>query len=146
MPTKALAVLTLSGLPLTAKASNAIPDMSQQLGQLLFGLAVVITLLFGTLWLIKKLSGSRGNARGMRIVGGMPISTRERIVVVEAADKVLVLGIGGGSINTLHTFEADQWHRHQDEYMQTGAAPNNDFSHWLSRALNRRRQQPEKRN
>ena len=70
--------------------------------QLLFGLGVVIILLFASLWLLKRLSAPRGEAAGMlRVVSGIAVGTRERVVVVEIAGNWLVLGVAPGRVTAL---------------------------------------------
>lgn len=123
-----------------ARAADAVPDMAGGLVQMLLGLAVVVGLLLGSLWLIKRLSAPGGAARGMKIVGALAVGPRERIVLVEVADKVLVLGITAAGINTLHTLERTQL---PDEASPpTGATSATDFRQWLKQSLERRRDEP----
>jgi flagellar protein FliO/FliZ len=37
------------------------------------------------------------------VVGGVMLGPRERLVVVEVGDTWLLLGVGGGQVNILHT-------------------------------------------
>lgn len=73
--------------------------------QMLLGLAVVIGLLFAGAYLLRRLNGGRsfGNTGPLRIVGGLMISPRERIVLVEVGNSWVVVGIVPGQIKTLHT-------------------------------------------
>lgn len=70
-----------------------------------FGLLVVFGMLFLAAYLLRKFGS--GHAFGMkgplRVVGGLMISARERIVVIEVGDVWLVVGVGPGQIRTLHT-------------------------------------------
>jgi flagellar protein FliO/FliZ len=69
---------------------------------MLFGLAIVLALLFASLWLLKRLSAPRGQAAGlMRIVAGTAVGTRERVVVLEVGSTWLVLGVAPGRITAL---------------------------------------------
>jgi len=95
-----------AGLPPSTVANSA--DLVSSLGQMLLGLAIVIVALFACLWLLKRLGGPRGAARGLKVLGATPVGPRERVVLVEVADKVLVLGVAPGRVNTLHTLDADQ--------------------------------------
>ncbi len=69
------------------------------------GLLLVFGLLFLAAFLLRKFGSGHGlGGNGpLRVVGGLMISTRERIVVVEIGDNWLVIGIGPGQIRTLHT-------------------------------------------
>lgn len=119
-----------------ACAAEPVPGMTEGLLQMLLGLAVVVGLLLGSLWLIKRLSTPGGGAHGMKILGGLPVGPRERIVLVEIGDKVLVLGITAAGINTLHTLERTQL---PDEALAPAGAPHADFRQWLKQSLERRR-------
>ena len=82
------------------------PELAASIGQMLAGLAVVIVLLLGTLWLIKRLSTPRGNSHGLKVLAATPVGPRERVVLVEVADTVLVLGVAQGSVCALHSLPA----------------------------------------
>lgn len=70
-----------------------------------FGLLMVFGMLFLAAYLLRKFGSGRafGMKGPLRVVGGLMISTRERIVVVEVGDVWLVVGVGPGQIRTLHT-------------------------------------------
>lgn len=93
-------------LALTIGRADAQAAPAQDLGssvfQLLFGLAVVIALVFASLWLLKKLSAPRGEAAGLlRVVAGTAVGPRERVVIVEVGGSWLVLGVAPGRITAL---------------------------------------------
>ena len=75
--------------------------------QMLLGLLLVIGVLFAGAFFLRKLNGGMnfGNTGPMRIVGGLMISTRERLVLVEVGDAWIVIGIVPGQIKTLHTLQ-----------------------------------------
>ncbi len=92
-------------LPITAWGSDAanqgIPAGTYL--QATLALALIIGLLFGTAWLARKLSGGKGFGQGgMKIIGGVALGPRERIVLVEVGETWLVIGIVPGQIRTLH--------------------------------------------
>lgn len=72
---------------------------------MLFGLTLIIAILFLGAYLLRRLNGGRsfGSSGPLRVVGGLMISARERIVLVEVGDSWIVIGIVPGQINTLHT-------------------------------------------
>ncbi|HRP74274.1 MAG TPA: flagellar biosynthetic protein FliO [Rhodocyclaceae bacterium] len=117
-------------------AAEPVPSLASSIGQMLIGLTVVIALLLGSLWLIKRLAAPRGAAAGLKLLGGMSIGSRERIVLVEVADKVLVLGVTAASVSTLHTLNASELP--QTSSVST-AAPAGEFSRWLKHSMERRK-------
>lgn len=112
------------------------PDLGSSLIQLVGGLVVVVALLLGSLWLIKRLSGPRGAASGLKVLGAASVGTRERVVLVELGDKVLVLGVTQNSVNTLHTLDTEEFRKNAAPPPQ---APATSFQSWFSQALDRRR-------
>jgi flagellar protein FliO/FliZ len=88
-----------------AQAAEA-TDLAASVGQMLLGLGVVVGLLLATLWLLKRVAGPRRAAGGLKVLGATPVGPRERVVLVEVAGKVLVLGVAPGRVNTLHSLDA----------------------------------------
>ena len=102
--------MTMALAPATALAqSAAVPDTPGIPGgamlQMLLGLALIIGLLFLGAYLLRRLNGGKsfGNTGPMRIVGGLMISPRERIVLLEVNETWVIVGIVPGQIKTLHT-------------------------------------------
>lgn len=74
--------------------------------QAALALALIVGLLAGTAWLARKVSGGKGFGQGgMKIVGGVALGPRERIVLLEVGNEWLVVGIVPGQIRTLHRLE-----------------------------------------
>jgi len=98
-------------LPITAWGSDAanqgIPASTYL--QATLALLLILGLLFGTAWLARKLSGGKGFGQGgMKIIGGVALGPRERIVLVEVGETWLVIGIVPGQIRTLHQLPKGQ--------------------------------------
>lgn len=69
-------------------------------------LSLIVALLIGTAWLAKKISGGKSFGQGgIKIVGGVTLGPRERIVLLEVGDEWIVVGIVPGQIRTLHRLE-----------------------------------------
>ncbi|MDX5362858.1 MAG: flagellar biosynthetic protein FliO [Pseudazoarcus pumilus] len=137
MRTTALPLIFIASAQAHAQATDiAPPDLGSSLIQLVGGLAVVVALLLGSLWLIKRLSGPRGAASGLKVLGAASVGTRERVVLVELADKVLVLGVTQNSVNTLHTLDAEEFRKNAGTPPQAPAA---SFQSWFAQAMERRR-------
>lgn len=89
-----------------AKAPAAQPLSSGNLLQVVLGMALVLGLLIGGAWLMRRMGvGYSAAAGNMRVVGGLSLGARERMVVVEVGDTQLLVGITPGSIQTLHVLD-----------------------------------------
>ena len=82
--------------------TTAAPDLGSSALQMVFGLLVVLALLLGALWLLKRISQPRGPVAGlMRVVAGVAVGPRERVVILELGNSWLVLGVAPGQVTTL---------------------------------------------
>jgi flagellar protein FliO/FliZ len=72
------------------------------------GLLIVLTIFFFCVWGMRKLSGiSVSGAEKMRIIGGLSLGMREKIILLQIGKKQLVLGVTPGRIDALHVLEGD---------------------------------------
>lgn len=96
------------------------------------GLLLVFGLLFLAAYLLRKFGAGNGFGKTgpLRIIGGLMIGTRERIVVLEVGDVWLVVGIGPGQIRTLHTMP-----KGETPLPPSGEKP---FGQWLKQAIERK--------
>jgi flagellar protein FliO/FliZ len=142
--------------PATAAAVGAAPpaatvagsapalDFGSSVGQMLFGLVVVIALLFGCLWLIRRLSATRGSGAAIKLLGAAAVGPRERVVLVELGEQVLVLGVAPGSVTKLHEMPRDQLPTASNTAASDTTAPTaaplggKAFAGWLKQAMERR--------
>lgn len=69
-------------------------------------LLVVLALIFFLAWVARRLQGMRPGAGGvLQIEGGVQVGARERVVLLKAGDKHLLIGVAPGRVQTLHVFE-----------------------------------------
>ncbi len=71
--------------------------------EMLGGLAVVIAAVLVLAWLVRRVG--RINARvggALRLVGGLSVGTRERVLLVQAGDTQILIGVAPGRVQTLH--------------------------------------------
>ena len=99
---------------------------------MLLSLALIVGVLVLGAFLLRRLNGGRafGNTGPMRVVGGIMISPRERIVLVEIGDTWVVVGIVPGQIKTLHTLPKGE--------LPTGLNDEGGFGQWLKQMKERR--------
>lgn len=102
--------------------------------QVVLSLSLVVLLLIGGLYMLKRLSGPRGAAAGLlRVVSSTAIGTRERVVLVEIGDTWLVLGVAPGSVTSLHHLP-----RMAKPLAEELVEPGKDFAGWLKQVMDRR--------
>jgi flagellar protein FliO/FliZ len=97
--------LAASGPGFAAEGTTAAASPLTGLGQMLAGLAAVLAALAAFVWLLKRLS-TAGSGNGlMRVLGATAVGPRERVVLLEAGGKIILLGITPNSVRALHVFE-----------------------------------------
>ncbi|WP_321787616.1 flagellar biosynthetic protein FliO [Paraburkholderia sp. J94] len=91
-------------------AGSAVPALGfGALLQTVFGLALVIAVVFGCAWLARRLGLQHGPKNALvKTVGGASLGGKERVAVVEIGDTWLVLGAAPGSVRLLHTMPAGE--------------------------------------
>lgn len=81
-------------------------DASSSPFRVVFGLTIVLGLIGAFAWLMKRLNHSKiGGHSVAKIVGGVNLGSRERLVVVELAGHWIVTGVTPGNINSLGNFK-----------------------------------------
>lgn len=121
--------------PLVA-ASTPTPFTS--LLQVILGLAVVLAAIVGLAWLFRRMSGGMlGGSSRLRVVSGVLVGQREKVVIVELEGEWLVLGVTSHSVNLLSKMDkpADAG----TEVVQ----PGEPFARWLKAAMDKGRQKSE---
>lgn len=85
-------------------AEQAAPSSAGNLLQMLFGLGIVLALMAGAAWLLKRMGVAGASANNVaKVIGGVSVGNRERVVVVEVADQWIVVGVAPGRVNALST-------------------------------------------
>ncbi|HTY98374.1 MAG TPA: flagellar biosynthetic protein FliO [Rhodocyclaceae bacterium] len=112
-------------------AAAPAPEFGVGLAQLLLSLGLVVALIFGSLWLLKRLSAPRGTASGLlRVVAGTAVGTRERVVVLEVGSTWLILGVAPGRVTALAEVPR--------QAVPPDQPPGADFAGWLRQMIERR--------
>ena len=102
-------------LPLFAIDGNK-PDLNRPLVtepvgmldymQMFLGLALVLVLIFGMAWLVRRMGSFQQLGQGaLRVIGGLSVGQRERIVLVQVGETQLLIGLAQGQIRTLHVLD-----------------------------------------
>ena len=75
----------------------------------LLAFGAVLALIPAALWLLKRVQGTaHGGPRIVKLVGGLTLGPRERIAVVEAQGRWLMLGVTAQSVSLLATLDVPQ--------------------------------------
>lgn len=108
------------------------PFSGEALIQLVIGLLVVVVIIFVLSWVVKRFSGISPLTKNMRVVGVLPLSAREKAVLVKVGQQHLLLGVAPGRVSRLHAFEAGDIEESSDKKADS-------FSHRLADVMKQRR-------
>lgn len=134
-----LVLWLLIGLPaaMAETVENTTPTDPLSIGNMLnmlFGLVFVIAMIFALAWIVKRMGGIQlQNNQRLRLLGGLSLGARERVVLVQVDNKKLVLGVAPGHVRTLHVMEGEI-----EEPINSAAGPDNHFKDKLLQALKSR--------
>lgn len=71
-------------------------------------LALVILLIVGAAYVLKRLNGVKlGQRNGITVKSSLHLSTREKVLLVNVGETNLLIGVAQGNIRTLHVFNVD---------------------------------------
>ena len=104
----ALAVLLASNACLAAATPAATPatppgSLGGQLAQMVFGLLLVVGLIFFLAWMLRRLQSTAVKAgQVIEIVGSRAIGPRDRLLLVQVGKEQILIGHTPGSIEALH--------------------------------------------
>ncbi len=108
------------------------PMATGNLLQMILGLIAVLVLIVGLAWIMRRVGGVTGTAAGsLRVLGGLSMGTRERVVLVQVGDTQLLLGVAPGRVQTLHVLE------HPIQPLEQDKSGKGNFAASLSAALQR---------
>lgn len=81
-------------------------DVTGELLRVVLSLGGIITLIFAAGWLTRRLQSRQFiGGRRLRCVESMSISARERVLLIEADGKRLLVGVGTSGVRALHVYE-----------------------------------------
>ncbi len=125
---------TLAWADGATSAAAEVPGVSAAaMLQTVFGLLLILGLLFLAAYLLRRFNGGGhgfGGGGPLKIIGGLMTGSRERIMVLEVGDTWLVIGIVPGQIRTLHTMPKGEIAR--------SASIEQPFGQWLKQMMERK--------
>lgn len=111
-----LLALPLSVLAAEPSATAAAPaatapmvnsGVAGQLTQLVFGLLLVLGLIFFLAWLLRRVqqAGPAGKGQVIELIGSRALGPRDRLMLVQVGNEQILLGLSPGSITALHVLK-----------------------------------------
>lgn len=82
------------------------PFVTENFLEMTVSLLIVLMLILAMAWLFRRITRFSSGALGdFRILGGLSVGTRERVVMVQVGKKQLLLGVAPGRVTTLHVLD-----------------------------------------
>jgi flagellar biosynthetic protein FliO len=127
----------LAGARPAAVADPALaPSATGSLLTTVFSLILVLGLLVGLAWLLKRF-GPRSITGGanVKLVGALSVGARERILVVEVGEQWIVVGASPGRMNALATMPRQEG---LELPPSPNALPTANFAEWFKQTIEKR--------
>lgn len=68
-------------------------------------LLVILGVILALSWVLKRLNGDMfRSSKGFQSIATMLLGPKEKLVLVQVGDRILLLGIGSGGVNMLYDF------------------------------------------
>src|SRR5687768_13106439 len=141
----ALSLICYCIWPINAMAQNAAASGATASGasmlQVMLGLGLVLTVMAGCAWLLRRFGGlQRGAGGAIKIIGASAVGQRERVVLVEVADTWLVIGVAPGHVTALHSMPKGEITGSTGDIASTAGRTGTDarFSEWFRRVIEKR--------
>lgn len=135
-------LMLLVSSPVSTLAASEQVSASGSLLRMVLGLAAVLGVMVLIAWLMKRLTPGLKQQSVVRIVGGVSVGSRERVVVVEVADRWLVLGVAPGQVTSLANLEPGQelpaLTATQSAHQASAQSAAQPFANWLKQSLQRK--------
>ncbi|MEE9423243.1 MAG: flagellar biosynthetic protein FliO [Gammaproteobacteria bacterium] len=82
------------------------PLAFSSLVQLTLGMLTVLAIIIGLAWILKRSGRFQITAGGgLKILGGLSMGARERVVLLQVGETQLLVGVSPGSVKTLHVLD-----------------------------------------
>ncbi|WLG52419.1 flagellar biosynthetic protein FliO [Pseudomonas sp. FP1742] len=104
----ALPFSVLAAEPAATAAAPAVSSgVAGQLTQLVFGLLLVLGLIFLLAWLLRRVqqAGPAGKGQVIELIGSRALGPRDRLMLVQVGNEQILLGLSPGTITALHVLK-----------------------------------------
>ena len=102
-----LSVLAAEPAATAAVAPAVSSGVAGQLTQLVFGLLLVLGLIFFLAWLLRRVqqAGPAGKGQVIELIGSRALGPRDRLMLVQVGNEQILLGLSPGTITALHVLK-----------------------------------------
>lgn len=98
---------TIAATAATPAAAPATGSALSAIGGMLFALLLVVGLILALAWILRRLPGAgMQQARSLQVVATLAVGPKERLLVIEAGNTQLLIGVTASQINVLHELPA----------------------------------------
>ncbi|MHC8342951.1 flagellar biosynthetic protein FliO [Pseudomonas sp. RT6P73] len=107
LPFSVLAAEPVATAATAAAAPAASSGVAGQLTQLVFGLLLVLGLIFFLAWLLRRVqqAGPAGKGQVIELIGSRALGPRDRLMLVQVGNEQILLGLSPGTITALHVLK-----------------------------------------
>jgi flagellar protein FliO/FliZ len=107
LPSSVLAAESVTTAATAAAAPAVSSGVAGQLTQLVFGLLLVLGLIFFLAWLLRRVqqAGPAGKGQVIELIGSRALGPRDRLMLVQVGNEQILLGLSPGTITALHVLK-----------------------------------------
>lgn len=103
--------------------------------QIIFSLILVLAAVALVAWIMKRINlPQQGAASLLKVISGVAVGPRERVVLMEVNDTWLVVGVAPGQVRTLHSMPKGVI----PDGANISAVPDGKFQMWLKQMVEKR--------
>lgn len=104
--------------------------------QIMFSLILVLAAVALVAWIMKRINlPQQGAANLLKVISGVAVGPRERVVLMEVNDTWLIVGVAPGQVSTLHTMPKGVLPSGSAHH---ASAPDGKFQMWLKQMVEKR--------
>ncbi len=103
--------------------------------QVILSLLLVLAAVVMVAWVLKRINlPQQGAGNTLKVISGVAVGQRERVVLVEVNDTWLLVGVAPGQVNALHTMPKGIL----PPVSNIATGDNNKFQGWLKQVMEKR--------
>lgn len=103
--------------------------------QVVLALLLVLAAIAGSAWLLRRFGPTQiGSGGALRVLGGVMVGQRERLMLVEVGDTWLIVGVAPGRVTAVHSMPRPA----QSEQQVQAMVQQPKFAEWLKAAWQKR--------